>query len=51
MNRKKKAFTNIAGKFIPDLLVIFSPIALLMGFMVFALYEVVHSVKTVKGPG
>lgn len=47
-NNRKKAFTSIASGFIPDLSVISPPILLLLRYMIFALCEVVHSIKNLK---
>lgn len=49
LNKKEKAFTGIASEFTPDFIVISPPVPLSMGSMVFALYEVVHGVKSLKG--
>lgn len=50
LNTKKKAFASIASKFITDFLVTSPPISPSMRHMVFALYEMVHSVINLKGP-
>lgn len=49
LDKKKKAFASIASEFTPDFIIISPPVPLSMGSMVFALYEVVHGVKNLKG--